>query len=111
MASSIIASGMASTKPTMIGEIELGIRWRRMMYQGEAPSACAARTNSFSRKALTCARTSRHTCTQPNSAAMRTMVKKPPPVSAPSSMAASSGGTTENSSMMRMMNQSIRPPK
>ena len=95
----------------MIGETELGIRWRRMMYQGEAPSACAARTNSFSLKALTCARTSRQTCTQPNSAAIRMMVKKPPRVSAPSNSAASSDGTTEKSSMMRMMNQSVLPPK
>ncbi|MNT84499.1 hypothetical protein D3C72_2245170 [compost metagenome] len=75
LASSIMARGMARTKPTMIGEIELGMRWRRMMYQGEAPRARAACTNSFSRKAFTWARTRRQTCTQPKSAAIRMMVK------------------------------------
>src|ERR1044071_6241451 len=59
LASSIMSSGMASTKPTMIGEIEFGMRWHRMMYQGDAPSACAARTNSFSLNDFTCARTMR----------------------------------------------------
>ena len=75
-----MASGMASTKPTMIGDTELGMRWRQMMCQGEAPSACAAMMNSFSRKDFTWARTSRQTSFQPKSAAIRMMAQTPPRV-------------------------------
>ncbi len=80
-----------------------------MMYQGEAPSAWAARTNSFSRNDfyLRPHAEGRHS-TQPKSAAMRMMVTVAAAGSAPpAACAASSGGTTENTSMMRMMNQSI----
>ena len=85
----MIAAATSMVPATITGPSALGRMWRTTWRSGEAPSARAASTNSFSRSDRNCARTSRATGIQRKPPITTTIRMKTPASGPTSSLSAS----------------------
>ena len=96
---------------TMICEKQFGSRWRKSTVGAPPPIDWIASTNSRSRIAMTCARTTRATAAQPTMPRARISDSKLGPTAATTAISNSSAGYARVTSATRITALSMRPPK